>query len=69
MPGRFGGGSFGGGEANPMNESLYTDINSIDGVAAVSPMLQVSEGQNVTREFMDRSFTILVPDYVIQGIP
>ena len=69
MPGRFGGGSFGGGEANPMNESLYTDINSIDGVAAVAPMLQVSEGQNVTREFMDRSFTILVPDYVIQGIP
>jgi ABC-type lipoprotein release transport system permease subunit len=69
MPGRFGGGSFGGGEANPMNESLYTDISSIDGVAAVAPILKVSEGQNVTTEFMGRTFTRLVPDYVIQGLP
>ena len=69
MPGRFGGGSFGGGEANPMNESLYNDLGSIEGVAAVAPLLQVSEGQNITREFMGRSFTILVPDYIIQGIP
>jgi putative ABC transport system permease protein len=68
-PGRFGGGSFGGGEANPMNESLYTDISSIDGVAAVAPILQASEGQNVTTEFMGRSFTRLVPDYVIEGLP
>jgi ABC-type antimicrobial peptide transport system permease subunit len=69
MPGRFGGGSFGGGEANPMNESLYTDLSSIDGVAAVAPILQASEGQNVTTEFMGRTFTRLVPDYVIQGLP
>jgi putative ABC transport system permease protein len=68
-PGRFGGGSFGGGEANPMNESLYRDISSIDGVAAVAPILQASEGQNVTTEFMGRSFTRLVPDYVIEGLP
>lgn len=69
MPGRFGGGSFGGGEANPMNESLYADINTISGVAAVEPILQASEGQNVTTEFMGRTFTRLVPDYVIEGLP
>jgi putative ABC transport system permease protein len=69
MPGRFGGGSFGGGEANPMNESLYDDVSSISGVAAVEPILQASEGQNVTTEFMGRTFARLVPDYVIEGLP
>ena len=47
--GQFGGGAFSGGQSNPMNESLYTDINStISGVAAVEPILQASEGQNIT---------------------
>ncbi len=41
----FGGGAFSMGQGSPMNESLYTDINSISGVAAVEPTLQVSEGQ------------------------
>jgi putative ABC transport system permease protein len=68
MPGQFGGGAFGGGGTVAMNESLYSDISSIAGVAAISPILQVSEGQNVTVERFGRSFTRLVPDYVIEGI-
>src|SRR5208283_2901345 len=48
--GYFGGGAFNGGQATPMNESLYGDINtSIAGVAAVEPILEASEGNNVTR--------------------
>ena len=32
-------------KSNPMNETLYSDINSsISGIAAVEPILQVSEG-------------------------
>jgi putative ABC transport system permease protein len=69
IAGRFGGGSFGGGQANPMNQSLYEDISEISGVAAVQPILQASEGQNQTTNFMGRSFTRLVPDYVIEGLP
>ncbi|MCW4046752.1 MAG: FtsX-like permease family protein [Candidatus Bathyarchaeota archaeon] len=69
-PGEFGGGSFGIGGTTPMNESLYSDISSIDGVAAVAPILQVSEGQNQTITAPNgRTFTRLVPDYVIEGIP
>jgi putative ABC transport system permease protein len=69
VPGEFGGGAFGGGGNSPMNESLYSDISSIEGVAAVAPILQVSEGRNVTTEMFGRTFTRLVPDYVIEGIP
>jgi putative ABC transport system permease protein len=53
-----------------MNQSLYSDINStLSDVAAVEPILQVSEGQNVTVSQFGRTFTRLVPDYVIEGIP
>ena len=69
MPGQFGGGVFGGGGTSAMNESLYDDIQSISGVAAVAPILQVSEGQNVTVERFGRTFTRLMPNYVIEGIP
>jgi putative ABC transport system permease protein len=68
-PGEFGGGAFGGGASNPMNESLYSDISTIEGVAAVAPMLQVSEGENVTTENFGRTFTRMVPDYTIIGVP
>jgi putative ABC transport system permease protein len=68
-PGEFGAGPFGGGGTNAMNESLYSDIGSIQGVAAVEPILQVSEGHNVTTERFGRTFTRLMPDYVIEGIP
>ncbi|MGD0994868.1 MAG: FtsX-like permease family protein [Candidatus Bathyarchaeia archaeon] len=72
--GYFGGGAFGGGQASPMNESLYTDINSsISGVAAVEPILQASEGNNVTRNLdfngYTRTITTLDVTYQIEGIP
>ena len=69
MPGEFGGGAFGAGGTTAMNESLYSDIGSIEGVAAVAPTLHVSEGKNQTVTMFGRSFTRLVPDYVIVGIP
>jgi putative ABC transport system permease protein len=70
LPGQFGGGSFGGGRASPMNESLYSDINNtISGVAAVEPILQASEGTNDTSSFMGRTFTRLITQYTIEGIP
>lgn len=69
ISGKFGGDAFGGGEANPMNETLYGDISSIDGVAAVVPIMQATQGRNETMSIMGRSFTRLVPDYVIEGLP
>jgi len=69
-PGQFGGGAFGGGQANPMNESLYNDINStISGVAAVEPIFQASEGINETMSMMGRTFTRMLTEYTIEGIP
>lgn len=65
--GGFGGGfSFG---ASVMNESLYSGMASIQGVAAVAPVLQVSEGSTETISRFGRSFTRLVPQYVIEGVP
>jgi putative ABC transport system permease protein len=69
VPGAFGGGAFGRGGTTAMNETLYDDLSSIEGVAAVVPTLQVSQGTNQTMEMMGRSFTRLVVDYVIEGIP
>jgi putative ABC transport system permease protein len=70
IAGQFGAGAFGGGQANPMNETLYSDINNtISGVAVVEPILQVSEGQNETVSFFGRSFTRMVPEYIIEGVP
>jgi putative ABC transport system permease protein len=68
VPGQFGGGAFGGRGTSAMNETLYSDISSIENVAAVAPTLQASEGTNQTVEMFGRSFTRLVPDYVIEGI-
>jgi putative ABC transport system permease protein len=68
--GEFGAGPFGVGGTTAMNESLYSDIGSIQGVAAVAPTLQVSEGHNQTITAPNgRTFTRLIPDYVIEGIP
>lgn len=74
VTGQFGGGAFSGGQSNPMNESLYTNINTtISGVAAVEPTLQASEGQNVTQTVSfngySRDITRLAVDYTIEGIP
>ncbi len=63
---------FGAGQPSMMNESEYSDISSISGVAAVEPELQVNEGshnETVTAPFGDRTFTESVPTYVVEGIP
>ena len=53
-----------------MNETLYTDINNtLSGIAAVEPILQVSEGPNETISMMGRSFTSMITNYTIEGIP
>jgi len=69
MPGQFGGGAFGMGGTTAMNETLYADISNIENVASVVPILQVSEGANQTVEMFGRTFTRLIPDYVIVGVP
>jgi len=82
--GSLGGGALGGGFTEPMNESLYNDINSsISGVAAVEPTLQVTEGHTETIKppagatvigssggaSPPASFNVTVPDYIIEGVP
>jgi putative ABC transport system permease protein len=67
-PGEFGGGAFGGGGTTAMNETLYSDVSSLENVAAVTLTLEASEGTEQTIEMMGRSFTRFVPDYVIKGV-
>ncbi|MEM3377833.1 MAG: FtsX-like permease family protein [Candidatus Bathyarchaeia archaeon] len=69
IPGQFGGGQFSSRGTTPMNESLYYDISSIEGVAAVVPTLTVSQGTNQTIEMFGRNFTRLIVDYIIEGVP
>jgi putative ABC transport system permease protein len=69
MPGQFGAGSFSDRGSTAMNESIYSDISSIEGVAAVVPMLDATEGENVTVSTDYGSFTRLQTDYVIEGLP
>ena len=70
-PGEFGAGAFGGGGSNPMNQTYYADIADVAGVTAVAPVLQASEGHNVTVDnpFGGRTFARMIADYVIEGIP
>ena len=65
----FNGNSFVDGRSLVMNESLYSDINSITGVAAVASILQVSENQNQTLPMLEENFTHSVPNYIIVGVP
>ena len=68
-PGQFGGGPFGSGGIVAMNETLYSDISEIEGVAAVAAVLEASEGENQTITAPDgRTFTRLNTEYVIEGI-
>ena len=72
-----GGGALNGGFTEPMNESLYNDLSSISGVAAVEPVLQVTEGYNRTiPPPPGESYlaglpipTMTVPNYIIEGVP
>jgi len=69
IPGEFGGGAFSGRGNDPMNETYYADIADISGVAAVAPILQVSEGNNVTvSNPFGGTFTRMAVDYIIEGI-
>jgi ABC-type antimicrobial peptide transport system permease subunit len=69
MPGQFGGGPFGGGGTVAMNETLYSDISSVEGVAAVALVLDASEGENQAITSPDgRTFTRLNTKYIIEGI-
>ena len=65
----FNGSSFVGGRSLVMNESLYSDINSITGVVAVASILQVSENQNQTLPMFEDNFTGSVSNYLIVGVP
>jgi ABC-type lipoprotein release transport system permease subunit len=76
--GQLGGGALGGGFSEPMNESIYNDVNSsISGIVAVEPTLQVTEGHNETITPPAgamviggaSTFNITVPYYVIEGVP
>jgi len=67
--GEFGAGSFSSRGSTPMNESVYSDISSIQGVAAVAPVLDATEGHNETFSTPFGSFDRLVADYIIEGLP
>jgi putative ABC transport system permease protein len=78
--GSLGGGSFSSGGSEPMNQTAYSGISNINGVAAVQPALQVTQGhtKTVTPTILNPdgssspgsfSFNITVPDYIINGIP
>ncbi len=51
------------------NETVASDMNNIEGVAAVIPVLEKSEGTLVTRSTPFGEFEFLRPDYRIVGVP
>ncbi len=57
------------GEERFLNETAIYDISSIEGVKDVLPFLEKTVGTTQTRETPRGTFTILVPDYTIVGIP
>ena len=66
----FGGGAFGGGSSTPMNETLYSDIETISGVTMLIPILTVSEGEDeVFTAPNGMEFERLVVTHVMEGIP
>lgn len=78
--GTLGGGSFSSGGSEPMNQTKYQGISSINSVAAVEPYLQVVQGhtKTVTPTILNSdgssspgsfSFNMTVPDYIINGLP
>jgi putative ABC transport system permease protein len=67
--GQAGGGAF-GRESTPMNESMYSGLGDISGVAAYEPTLQVPQGgHNETFTRGGYSGTVSVSDYTITGVP
>jgi len=57
-----------GGSENFLDESIISDIESIQGVKDVVPFFEKSEGTNQTVERFGRTFTFLRPDYTIMGV-
>jgi len=51
------------------NETVASDINNIDGVATVIPILEKSEGTLETRSTRFGEFEFLKPEYTIIGVP
>ena len=58
------------GETDAMNQSYYSHIDNITGVAAIAPILQVTKGHEVriTTGTVE-PYNITVPDYAITGVP
>ncbi len=69
--GRPGGGFSGGFMSSEsfFNETVASDINNIEGVAAVIPALEKSEGTLETRSTQFGEFEFLRPEYTIVGVP
>jgi putative ABC transport system permease protein len=69
--GRPGGGFSGGFMSSEsfFNETVASDINNIEGVAAVIPVLEKSEGTLETRSTQFGEFEFLRPEYTIVGVP
>ncbi len=64
---------FGSGRTLVMQESSYSDVNSIAGVVAVVPVLQFSENQNPSYlsiiSISEANFTRSFQSYIIVGVP
>ncbi|MCW3976801.1 MAG: FtsX-like permease family protein [Candidatus Bathyarchaeota archaeon] len=60
---------FGSGGNVLMKQTLYSDIASIEGVAAVVPILRKNMGYNITREYLNRYFNAFVINYKIESVP
>jgi putative ABC transport system permease protein len=52
-----------------INGTAVDDIEAMEGVKDIVPILEKTEGTNQTRETPRGTFQILVPDYTIVGIP
>jgi len=57
-----------GGSESYLDESIISDIESVQGVKDVVPFLEKSEGTNETVTRFGRTFTFLRPDYTIMGV-
>jgi len=68
--GRPGGGFSGGfmSRESFFNETAASEINNIEGVAAVIPILEKSEGTLTTRSTQFGEFEFLTPEYTIVGV-
>lgn len=51
------------------NETAVANISSIDGIAAVIPVLEKSEGTVVTQTTQFGEFDVIQPEYTVVGVP